>query len=842
MSDADPVTLDTVAEAESTPQKAVRRWLMEISLAEKREKDWRKAAKETLKTYRGQSGANGNAKKNSFNVLWANTEIMRPALYNSAPKPDVRRRFRQKDMLGKAVGEVMERSLTYCTDAYDMDNCLQNDVLDALLPGRGLSRVRYVPKFKGIPAAAAGKTGEPPPPASRVGLGPQSAAAGESEEPFEGDREEVEYEQALCEHVQWDDFLHGPGKTWEEVQWVAFKARLTRDDLIDQFGKEIGEKIDLDAADDDDLNRTENKDITGAFKRAAVWEIWDKEGERVFFICKSYKKDLIYPTALIDGEKKGTPPLKLKNFFPVPRPLQLFEDTGNLVPQTLYSLYKQQAEELDRISTRINKIVDACKVRFVYDAVATEFKQLMESGDNDGIPAESARAWMTNGGLEKAIWWMPVQQLAVVLKELYLAREQCKATIYEITGISDVLRGATDPNETLGAQQLKASSSSLRIQRMQREVQRYSRDLLRLLAEVIGEQFDPQTLAQMTGLNFPTQQQKMAIQLQAQAMQQQAQANSQAPPPPQLQAIQNALQMPTWEEIMAVLRSDMQREYRVDVETDSTVAQSLQQDMAGLKEVLTSVVELFQGLAPAVTSGALSMDAAKAMVMSVVRRARMGLEVEDALESGMQQPKPAADPNAAKAQAEQMKLQQEQQAQQNEQANEQIRIQAEQQKEALIHQREVAKMADERQAQQLELQHAHAMDAQQKEHERIVNAAELEAKYAFERWKVEQDNATKIAVAEISAKSAVDQSLLAAEQEANEELTTDGGEAKVKRKNAPLDRMEKLHSEQMQAHGETMKGLQDLATGVHGMAKTMAAPKRLTRGPDGRAVGVESVQ
>jgi hypothetical protein len=128
----------------------VRRWLLEIKLASKREKDWREKAVAILDKYRGK-----DRKKNSFNILWANTEVLRPALYNSTPKPDVRRRFRQNDMLGKAVAEVAERSLSYCIDAYDLDNCVKNDVLDALLPGRGLSRVRYIPQFKDAQPAAA---------------------------------------------------------------------------------------------------------------------------------------------------------------------------------------------------------------------------------------------------------------------------------------------------------------------------------------------------------------------------------------------------------------------------------------------------------------------------------------------------------------------------------------------------------------------------------------------------------------------------------------------------------------------------------------------------------------
>lgn len=724
------LALDTKAEAGATPQKDLRRWLLEIKLAEKREKDWRQVGKAILATYRGTK-----RKKNSFNILWANTEVLRPALYNSTPKPDVRRRFRQNDKLGKAVSEVSQRSLAYCVDAYDLDACLVNDVLDALLPGRGQSRVKYIPKIKTIPKASSGT-----PPAS-------VDAAGDAT------HEEVEYEQALCDHVQWDDFIHGPGKVWQEVQWVGFKHRLTRDDLIEKFGEEIGRKITLDDADDSDLKDKSNEDLKDTFKRALLWEIWDKDGGKVFFVNESYRESVLYP----DGED-GTPPLKFKNFFPCPRPLMLVEDTGNLIPDPLYEQYKEQAQELDRISTRINKIIDACKVRFVYDPTLTELKSLMEAGDNEGIPAEQARAWMANGGIEKAIWWMPIEQIAAVLQQLYLARDAAKAAIYEITGISDIIRGATDPNETLGAQKLKANSASLRLQRMQREVQRYTRDLIRLLAEVIGEHFDPQTLAQMTGLQFPTNAQKQEIQLTIQAFQQSGQ---QMTPEIQQKAeqAQQALSMPSWEDIMGVLRSDMQREYRVDVETDSTVAQSLSQDMEGLHEVLTSVVELFTGLGPAVQSGALSIEAAKAMVMTVVRRARMGMEVEDALESGMQEPKPQADPKAAAEAAKQA------QAQQQAQHDQQM-AQRQQAHEEQIAQRQLAFEQQKAQAEAAAEERRMAMEAHFEERrlqmEADAKARQAEMDMAFQRFKALLDSITKVEVAEIGA----DATLSAAQEKA----------------------------------------------------------------------------
>ncbi len=783
---AEDLAVDTQKEAEETPQKSVRRWLLEIKLAQKREKDFREKGKNILKKYRGQ-----DRKKNSFNILWANTEVLRPALYNSPPKPDVRRRFRQNDALGKAVSEVMERSLSYCTDAYDLDDCLKMDVLDALLPGRGISRVRYVPTLKSVGGSP--DTDEENP---------------HEEEAFEGDAEEVEYEQALCEHVQWDDYLQGPGKEWTEVMWQAFRHRPTKDDLIEQFGEDVAKKISLNDVEDSDLKGNKNASTDmDTFKRAELWEIWDKDKKRVFFINDSYKDDLLYPL----GIEKGEPPLKLKGFFPTPRPLRMVEDTTTQIPQALYEQYCEQADELDRISTRINKVVNGLKIRGVYDSTLSELSELMKGEDNDLIPAEQARAWMTNGGLEKAIWWMPTQQAAAVLKELYAARDLAKQVIYEITGISDILRGQTNPNETLGAQQLKANSSSLRLQRMQREVQRYSRDLIRLLAEVIGEHFSPQTLGQMTGLQFPTAQQKQQGQLLLQVSQQQQQPMQPGQPPAapsqQLQQLQQMLSMPSWDDIMGVLKSDMQREYRVDIETDSTVAQSLQQDMTGLKEVLTGVVEFWQGVGPAVQAGAVSMDAVKAITMTIVRRARMGLEVEDALESGMQQPKPQSDP---KAQAEQAKQQQDASERQHQQAIDQ---RDQQHQQAL----DVRQQQHEEQIAQRDVLHQQAEAAGKAKLEEMQQGRED----AFNRWKAELEAATKIMVAEIGAKASLDQAQVKATQAAQQDLQA---AAKGDEQQASLADL----------HGKTLDALRS-------MMEQMSKPREIVRGPDGRAMGLRVV-
>lgn len=704
--------LDSPEDIGSTPESVVRRWLLELRLADKREKDWRKSAQTVIDLYKGAI-----AKKNSFNILWSNTETLLPAVYSSVPKPDVRRRYKDADPLGKAVSEVISRALDFSMDCYDFNSVARADVMDMLLPGRGVSRVRYVPNLVQVGSDPSVPHGE-----EQEDAEVHQDPAGEA---LEGDQEEVEWEQTVAEHVQWDDFRMGPGKRWEEVTWVAFRHRLAREELVHQFG-ELGKLVKLDATGDDDVNKLPDHQ-SEPFKTAEVWEIWDKDDKQVLFISASYK-----PSPL----KEVPDPLELKGFFPCPRPLYAIDDVESLLPIPLYEQYKEQAEELNRISTRINKIIDALKVRGIYDATISELSEVMRGSDNDLIPAQNVSALLERGGLEKAIWMLPVEQSAKVLASLYQQREAVKQTIYEITGMSDILRGASNPNETATAQQIKSQWGSLRVKRMQQDISRYLRDLLRLKAEIISQKFEQKTLEQMTLVQLPTEQQ-----VQMQAMQAQQQGQPFQPPV-------------TWEAVMQVLRSDLSRTYRVDIETDSTIAASLEADMQGLRDVMTGVVQFIQGVGPAVQAGAMPIEAVKEIVMAVVRRARMGSAVEDALDKMQAPQQQGGDPKQAQQLQQQVQqlTQQLQQAQQQAQGKqqelqanmsiEQMRMQAEGQ---------MAQMKAEREAQaeQAKLERESALAQQQLE---------------FDRWKAQLDSDTKIMIAQLTAQTSITTQQMAAEQ------------------------------------------------------------------------------
>ena len=73
-------TLERPDDLEKDAPGVVKRWLLELKLADKREAEWRKKSARVWDRYRQK-----DAKKHSFNILWANTETLRPAVYNSLP-------------------------------------------------------------------------------------------------------------------------------------------------------------------------------------------------------------------------------------------------------------------------------------------------------------------------------------------------------------------------------------------------------------------------------------------------------------------------------------------------------------------------------------------------------------------------------------------------------------------------------------------------------------------------------------------------------------------------------------------------------------------------------------
>jgi hypothetical protein len=607
---------------DTSPKGLVRKWLNELSIADKLEADWRKEGQEIYDLYEAEK-----QQADSYNILWSNTEVLRPALYNSTPTADVRRRFRDEDPVGKAVAKVLQRALSYTLEEHGFDDEMKRAVLDCLLVGRGVMRTRYEPVF--VPMEPLAGTAAP---TDELETQPQAAlesaptqgapAPAGGVPPVQGEvQEKVADEAAKPQYVYWEDYRRGPGRNRNEWPWEAFRHRMSRDELVKAFGDEIGNKVPLDEVAAD--KKGGERDLNETARTAEVWEVWDKDGRQVIFVCSQFG----------EAPLKAVPdPLQLDGFWCSAAPLYAIENTRTGIPVPLYRQYKRQAKELNKTTKRINVITDALKVRGAYASNVTELATIFKSGDNEMTPITNVTEIAAAGGLDKAVWILPIEKLIVVLQGLYHARDQIKSTIYELTGISDIVRGSTNPNETKGAQVLKSQWGTLRLQRLQREVQRFARDVTRLIAEVIAQMFSPEQLQAMTQVQLPTMQEKQQAQMAVQQAQQPqidpatGQPGPAQAPPPEAIAI---LQQPTWDDVMAVLRSDEMRCYKVDIETDSTVAETLDRDMAGLSEILGALSQFIQTVGPLVQQGIMPLPAAREIALTIVRRARLGSAVED---------------------------------------------------------------------------------------------------------------------------------------------------------------------------------------------------------------------
>ena len=676
-----------------SPEDLVKYWLDELEDSDETEKDWRDDAKSVVDIYRGEDvaatavGSDGQKmRRNTFNILWSNIETLKPAIYNKTPVPNVQRRFKDEDQLGKAVAQVLERSLEFMVDASDFDRPMSDAVDDYLLVGRGVTRVRYVPTF-GTPEQ------------------PEGEMPGEMEENYEEPVGEVVKEEVVAEAVAYKDFRRGPANKWSEVDWVGFQHKLTKQDIQEKFGEEMADSVGIDvyAREDDTYDNETNRSQREG--RVRVWEIWCKATKKVYFIAPSFKDKPLNET---------DDPLGLSGFFPVPRPIYSLTTTDSLIPVSEYYLYQTLATELNNVTKRIIDILKGLRLRGIYDSRMAEIERLMDSGDNKMIPLDGASQYLDAGGLDKAIWMMPIDKYVGVVNQLYAYRQNLITSIYEITGISDVLRGSSVASETATAQSIKANYGSMRLQRRQREVQRYARDVIRLMAEVIAEQFSVDTLQKMTGLNFPTEEEKVMMQsqmqmqmqqfqMQAQQMQMQGQQPPQ-PPQPDPQMLER-LEQPTWEQIQQVARDDLMREFKVDIETDSTVAANDAEQQQNITELLTGITSFLNGIAPAVESGAVPMETAKSLLMAAVRRFKLGTEVETAvdkigdqpIQNPEQQAGESGEAEMAKQQAEMARLQSEQQA---EMAKQKMELELAQSK----HQMEMQKLEREAQIDQADHQ------------------------------------------------------------------------------------------------------------------------------------------
>jgi hypothetical protein len=657
------------------PTYTVSLWKSELERAKKKMRDWATSAEKIVKRYRDERSI-AEEQTPRFAVLWSNVQTLLPALYSRAPIPVVQRRYLDRDPVARLACQVLERCLKYELEQGHLHAATQLACIDYALIGRGCAWVRYDAEFKKVPVTKAD--------------GSPVYTDEKEKEPLE--IEQIERETIPVDYIQWKDFRHGPARVWKEVPWVAKRVYLSREKLLELCDdQKVAKAVPLNYGPDGD-KQSETQTQYDELMRAEVWEIWCKDTKKVHWICPEYADA---PLKELDD------PLELEGFFPCPEPIYTTRTTDGLVPVPDYRQYQGQAIEMDDITRRIDRLVAATKVVGTYDAsVPVLGRMLTEGVENDLIANENWAAFAQQGGLKGSVDFMPIEQFASAIQTLMEARQVTKSDIYEITGISDIIRGESDPNETATAQNIKGQYAGLRLKDRQSEISRFIRDIIRIQAEILCQQFQPDTLFQMSS----------AAEMDEAIDDQTGQMKPDFP-----QKFQAAVQL---------LRDERLRGFRIDIETNSTIAPDEQAEKQARVEFLEGIGTLLAQALPAVNQYPAIAPLMGHIVLFAVRGFKAGRELEskfeeaiDAMERNPLPPKP--DPEAQKMQLEQVKGQQQMAVQQDKHQAEmagkaaelygtQMKTQAEVQKaqmdnhmDTLAHQREMQQMQAQAALQQM---------------------------------------------------------------------------------------------------------------------------------------------
>ncbi len=578
------------------------------------------------------------ARQREFQMFWSNCEVLKPAIYARPPVPVVVPKFKDRRPIYQAASEVLERCAVVAFDLTAVDDMMKLVRDDVALVGRGVPWCRY-------------ESG--------------------------GGKSYYSTEKVCIDFKHRRDFLHSISRCWYEVTWVAAASYLTRSEARERFHQHSGDcyqdaeyKVDKDSK---EIGGSDNRE------RAKFWEIWDKSNRRVVWVSQGCEDIL----------DEDDPHLDLANYFPCPRPAYGTLQRGSLVPVPDVLQYKDQLDEINMLTGRIHALSDAIEAKGFYPAGSNELSDAIQTAVATKTPGRllvPIKNWATFGGTKEVIVWLPIEAIAGTITALVALRKQVIEDVYQIMGLSDIMRGSTDARETLGAQELKSQFGSSRIRDKQQEMVRVARDLVCITCEIVCERFDDETIIQMSQTQLPTnqvrQQQIMQVQRrtqqqmqQLQMAQQQQQPGQQNAPPSQsmipqlLQEAQAEIEKiqakPTIDEVLRFLRDNRARSFVLDIETDSTIMA----DENAEKQRRTEFVGMLGNLLPqliqlvSVSPGAVNFSGEVLKFSVAPFRAGRSLDgavdefVEDGKATiGQQKPEdPAVQQNRTALQIEQMK-------------------------------------------------------------------------------------------------------------------------------------------------------------------------------------------
>lgn len=720
-----------------------RRVLSDLEKAEDAFREWESTCKGIDEIYNIHDG-DGLAvsldglglSDNKLDLFWSSYEILKPAVYAKPPQPVVSPLFADNDPLFNTTAELLERVTVSTFKRTCIDDVMKQTRDDVIFDGRGQVWVYYLTE--------------------------------------DGQRVEIGHKDRC-------DFLHEPARYWSQVGWVAGAEHLDKDAMKKRF-----DKLSDDDLEQMQFNRDRDADGRHAVApKCKVWEVWHKADQKVYWVTKGYDK-------FLDEDK---PYVKLEGFWPCPRPAYGTTARRSLIPVPDYLRYASHFQQISTLTSRIYTLLDSVKMKGLIPGsgdVATAVDQLLRSNDDSMVIPVPGMALGTAGA--NAVVWLPLDMVANAITGLITARQQLIDDFYQLSGISDIMRGATDADETLGAQQLKSQYGSVRVREKVQELQRIAADAVGIAAEIIADNFSQKNLLDMSLMAIPTKAELSAqikkledeAEKELKALGEKAQEAAQSPqaqetdPAQAQQAFQQAQQqilqkyapmlmqiqqqVPI-EDVMKLLRDDRARGFTFEIESSSTIMTDEMQEKQSRNEFVeafTAASQAMMGLAAQGEQGAKLAGALMKFQLAPYRAgrelgsiideyidaapeiaAKMAAEAgtDDANEGLVEAQKALAEAEQQKAQAAMAKVQADAQFKQAENQRKFNEMQMKQQADEQKHQAEVTKLqqAAEKQAGDFTLLQAQVDKLRSETYKTLVEAGIAQDRQAMDEFKTVAD-------------------------------------------------------------------------------------------------------
>lgn len=540
----------------------VATWLKRIEREKKAHEPFRKQAKEAedayLQTQKEAEPVNPS-KGQAVPMFWSNVKVLHAALFSRMPRPDVRKRnVDTPDGTARQISTMTERALTFVQDTTTYDQSAHQSVNDFLVCALGQAKIEMEVIEDEIPVLNP-MTGQP------IIMDGQPLM------------QSVIVSRTLSQrYIHWRNFHWEPSVSWEQVSWVAYDHWMGRDELEAKFGYKLPERATGGDQADNRLNASKYE------QQFCVHEVWDKSTRTVLFVCD----------ACDDVLEVRDDPLGLKDFFASPQPMMANVSGAEVLPKPDFVFIRRTLELINLYAKRIEALTRQLKDWGYYDASFTELSKVNQADDGTWFPITgmAERLGMAGGSANGSTLIASPDNMkkAQVIANLIDQFERQKQLLWELIGLADIMRGASDPSETASAQRIKNQWSNVRLAPYMNTISQFFRECFRIMAEVISEKFEPHQIQQMTGIEVTP-------------------------------------------EMQQVMKNDFLRQYAIDVETDSTIAQDDNLEREQRNETSKVIGDMLQSMVPAINAGQLPADIAKALMLFTVRTTKYGTEFEEAI-------------------------------------------------------------------------------------------------------------------------------------------------------------------------------------------------------------------